>query len=262
MFYDRPDCIKLAEKVFVFKNIVPQELIDIVVKQYDSSDKSTFSYEDSIINWYVDKVAPYAHGIHDIWEKLSDLLYPEYVMHPSDSVLTVRPGDGGMFIHSDSPGKGCEDMLTQLDEYSTCCIIDYGLVFYMGDWTGGAIFYPNINPDGTVKTSGESKDGPCLEYTPEPGDVVIHSSVNPYEHGVREVESGVRYAFSNFVLRADENPGSFYNYKSTEYYEQIGDRSKEKIMQWMAPLFVSKVAYNLRVENNKSVPYDKNLTIK
>lgn len=253
MFYDRPDCIKLSEKVFVFKNVVPKELTDKVLSQYNSSDQKEFRYDDSIIDWYADKVAPYAHGIHDVWESLSDLLYPEYVMHPSSSVLTVRPGDGGMFIHSDSPGKGCEDMLTQLDEFSTCCVIDYGLVMYMGEWTGGAIFYPNINPDGSVKEDGSNVEGPCLEYTPEPGDVVVHSSMHPYEHGVREVESGVRYAFSNFVLRSDENPGSFYNYKSPEYYEQIGDRSEGQIMGWMAPLFKSPVAHKLRLEHGKPI---------
>jgi hypothetical protein len=215
MFYDRPDCIKLSEKIFVFKNVIPKEMLEEYTKQLDSQPKEEFKYEDSIINWYQDKVAPYVHGIHDIWEKLSDLLYPEYVIHPSSNVLTVRPGDGGMFIHSDSPGKGCEDMLSQLDEFSTCCIIDYGLVLYMGEWTGGAIFYPNIRVDGTVKQDGEDRDADCLEYYPEHGDIVIHSSTHPYEHGVREVESGVRYAFSNFVLRADENPGSFKKLQDT-----------------------------------------------
>jgi len=255
MFYDRPDCIKLSEKIFVFKNIVPQNLIDTFVSNLADQPREEFKYEDSLINWYHDKVAPYVHGIHDIWEHISELLYPEYVVHPSANVLTVRPGDGGMFIHSDSPGKGCEDMLTQLDEFSTCCIIDYGLVMYMGEWTGGAIFYPNIRPDGTVKQDGEDREGPCLEYIPEPGDIVIHSSVTPYEHGVREVETGVRYAFSNFVLRADENPGSFHNYKSPGYYEAIGDRSPEAIQEWMAPLFRSETAHKLRLEHGKPILY-------
>jgi hypothetical protein len=254
MFYDRPDCIKLAEKIFVIKNAVPKELVDSYVEQLSVAPREDFKYEESLINWYVDKVSPYIHGIHDIWEKISDVLYPEYVIHPSLNVLTVRPGDGGMFIHSDSPGRGCEMHLTQLDEWSTCCIIDYGLVFYMGEWTGGAIFYPNINPDGTVKQDGDSREGACLEYMPEPGDIVIHSSTNPYEHGVREVESGIRYAYSNFVLKAEENPGTFYNYKTTEYYAQIGDRGREAILDnWARPFYTSETVIRLKKEHGITV---------
>ena len=255
MFYDRPDCIKLAEKVFVFKNAIPKEMIDNFTKKLNAAPRDQFKYEESLIDWYKEKMSPYIHGIHDIWEKISDVIYPEYVIHPSLNVITVRPGDGGMFIHSDSPGRGCELHLTQLDEWSTCCIIDYGLVMYMGEWTGGAVFYPNIDSKGKVKEDGASRDEDCLEYTPEPGDIVIHSSTHPYEHGVREVESGVRYAFSNFVLKAEENPGTFYNYKTPEYYEQIGDRSEETIMhKWNLPFYTSETV--IRLKNEHGIPLD------
>jgi hypothetical protein len=46
-------------------------------------------------------------------------------------------------------------------------------------------------------------------------------------HGVKEVTSGVRYAFSNFCLPATKNPGSFYNFNSEEY---LNIRSKENFL--------------------------------
>jgi len=250
MFYDRPDCIKLAEKIFLFKNIIPKELLTDITKEYQNMHSDKFAYEDTLISWYSNKVGAYVPQIHEAWEIISDLLYPEYIMHPSVSVLAVRPGDGGMFVHADSPGRGCEDMLTQLDEYSTCCIIDYGLVMYMGDWTGGAIFYPNLNPDGSVKMHENVQEG-CFEYSPEPGDIIIHSAHTPYEHGVREVESGIRFAYSNFVLKNEENPGSFYTYKSPEYYEQIS--KKDFIVDWIMPLYQSDVSIKLRNQTGKDL---------
>ena len=57
-----------------------------------------------------------------------------------------------------------------------------------------------------------------------------------FRSGVREVTSGTRYAFSNFVLRADENPGTFNNYGTHEYYKQIGNKTTEELEAWMEPL--------------------------
>lgn len=248
MFYDRPDCIKLAEQVYVFKNYIPEEMRKPIEEQLNAVEKEKFKYEESLINWYVDKVSPIPDGIHTMWEHVSDLIYPEYVIHPMVSLLTIRPGDGGMFIHSDSPGKGCEMELSQLDVWSTCCLIDYGMVGYLGDFTGGAVFYPNIHPDGTIKE--DDFDGPCLEYTPEPGDIVIHSALHPYNHGVREVESGIRYAFSNFVLKAEDNPGTFHNYKSEGYNKFFEGKTidKELLNMWMQPFYESATVRRLLKE--------------
>jgi hypothetical protein len=76
----------------------------------------------------------------------------------------------------------------------------------------------------------------CFEYKAERGDLVIHSSFSPYEHGVREVTSGTRYAFACFSLKAQDNPGSFYNYKTEEYYNQIGNKTFKSLARWASPL--------------------------
>jgi len=39
------------------------------------------------------------------------------------------------------------------------------------------------------------------------------------------------------VLKAEDNPGTFYNYKTPEYYERIGDGSLDRLTNvWMMPL--------------------------
>jgi hypothetical protein len=244
-FYDRPDCIKLSSYIdaygtpsgiFLFKNFIPEDLMLDMQKEIEQEDyRDSFKYEGTLISWYTNKMTPRPKRLLEFWELISELLYPHYVIHPSQSILNVRPGDGGMFTHSDSPGKNQCHRLSQDDKYATCCLIDYGVVAYFGNFIGGKIFYPDINTDGTVKTDDNRYPGQ-FEYQPERGDLIIHSAFDPYSHGVQEVESGVRYAFSNFSLKAIDNPGTFYNYKTEEYYKQIGNRTEEEINAWMQPL--------------------------
>jgi len=242
-FYDRPECIRLSDYtdaygtpsgIFLFKKFIPEELMLDMEKELEQKKNEDFKYKGTLISWYTDKVSPRPTRLHELWEMISELLYPQYVIHPSQSVLTIRPGDGGMFCHSDSPGKGQCHLLSQDDKYDTCCVIDYGLVAYFGNFEGGSIYYPSIGKDAKPKESNFNDE--CFEYTPKRGDLIIHSAFDPYGHGVREVESGIRYAFSNFVLKAEDNPGTFYNYKTEEYYKQIGNKTPEEQDKWMIPL--------------------------
>ena len=247
MFYDREDCIKASffpddygtqSGVFIFKGFFTDEeckTVEDELKDYDMSSK----YKDTLISWYANKVSPPLASIHPLWEKASELLYPEYVMHPQGNVLIITPEmNEGMFTHSDSPGKGECHRLSQVDVWKTCCVLDFGLVGYFGNFDGGEIFYVNINKDGN-RNDGIGEQN-CLTIKPERGDLVIHGAFSPHSHGVRPVSSGRRYAFSNFVLRAEDNPGSFYNYKTPEYYEQIKDKDTLTLEQftgiWMKPL--------------------------
>jgi len=238
MFYNRPDCIKLADGIYVFKNYVPKDMHDKFVKKLESFNEKDFYEEGNAIDWYADKMSPNIDGIIELWEHISELIYPEYVINPQDKVITSRPGQAGMFVHTDSPGKEHAHELTQNDTYSTCSLIDYGVVTYLGDFTGGEVYYPVFNPDGTVKTENNLEGE--LEYKPGQGDVVIHQSTFPHIHGTREVTSGTRYAFSCFATKASENPGSFYNYKTKEYYDLVGDKSPDRIAAWLTPLFNNK----------------------
>lgn len=243
-FYDRPDCIRLSKFVdeygtesgiFLFKNAFPEDLVKSIELQLNAENEEDFTYDDTLISWYSDKLSPAVRGLHQAWEIIGDILGPEWVIHPQNNVLTVRPGHGGMFIHSDSPGKNQCNLLSQVDVWSTCCVIDYGVVAYFGEWEGGAVFYPGIDPETSLNRGFADNDN-CFEYKPERGDIVIHSAFAPYNHGVREVTSGVRYAFSNFSLKAIDNPGTFHNYNSPEYIAQIGDKSAEAVSKWMNPL--------------------------
>lgn len=243
MFTDHPKCEKVADKIYIFRNIIPKDMIASVRSELDQYDKNSINNVWSVREWYSDKVTGPLMSSFDVWEFISELIYPEIVIHPQRSMLITNENDEGMFVHADSPGKGRCDLLTEIDTWQTCCELEYGIVSYFGEFTGGNLYYPNINIDGTIKenldiTWGKTNE-PCLEVQVQEGDIVFHSATSPYEHGVRKVDSGRRYAFSCFALLAEDNPGTFYNYKTPEYYKQIGDKTEKELRIWNTPFEVN-----------------------
>jgi hypothetical protein len=243
MFYDKPNCTKLADRIYVFKNIIPKEIMDSVNSDLSMYERESLQNDWSVRDWYKDKMSESYPSCFSVWKFISDLIYPEIVIHPVTSFMVNLPGDEGMFVHSDSPGKGNCHMLLEIDQWTTCCELEYGAIAYFGEFTGGKLFYPHINPDGTVKEGNELTkerlEEPCLEIQPEAGDIVLHGACSPYDHGTRETTSGARFAFSTFALLAVDNPGTFYNYKTPEWQEQIGkyeNPTSDQLNNWNTPL--------------------------
>jgi hypothetical protein len=220
MFTENPNLTQLAEKVFIYKDFLTKEevsLINDIVKDMTFGD-----------HWFEEiefKVTPAIPELLDVWKKVSAFLQPTHVIHPLLSMIYFGEGKQ-MLPHCDSPGEGHEDDLTVPDVWSTCCLLDYGVITYFGEFTGGELYYPN--QDLTVEV--------------KPGDLVIHGAHSDYMHGVKPVTSGMRFAFSNFSLKADKNPGTFPNYGTPEYEEAVKD-----ITKWLMPI----------KENERSVKLDE-----
>jgi hypothetical protein len=213
MFTDNPNIEQYEDKlIYIYRNFFSKEYVDrinAIVKKWEGTLLSRDSAKEvHNIDWYVEKTTPLIPELVDGWNQISELMSPEYIIHPQLSLARMQTGEE-MFVHADSPGEDMEEDLTQIDLWSTCCILTWGLVGYFGEFTGGDIYYPGI--DGGISVS---------VY---PGDLIIHSALHPYEHGVKPVESGTRYAFSNFSLKTEKNPGTFYNYGTPECSERQKD---------------------------------------
>lgn len=249
MFTDNPNIEQIAPKIWIYKNFINGELlekIESLVKEHGDARSI-----DHNLEWYNSRSTDIIYELLEVWEKASELIYPELVMHPQSYLLVSRPDQEGMFIHSDAPGEPHENCgpicgtcdiesakLISEDRWNTCCRLHYGLVIYFGEFEGGEIFYPHVDKDGTWVGASKPMDaGTELRVKPGRGDLVIHGAHNDYAHGVDAVSSGVRFAFSNFVLPTSSNPGTFYNYKSDEYNAQI-KKAKETInlKEWMTPI--------------------------
>lgn len=204
MFTNNPNLIKLDDGIMIYPNFLTKEEVSYITNLIEDKVNSGIEQTESLIPWYRDKQIELLE-LFPIWERISQFLSPTHVIHPMLKVQIIRPGDGGMFVHEDSPGEGNDHELTNVDVWTTCPLLDYGVITYFGDYEGGELFYPNLN----------------IEISPKPGDLVIHGATSKWKHGVKEVTSGVRYAFSNFSLKAEKNPGTFYNYGTKEYYDQV-----------------------------------------
>lgn len=221
MFYDKPNVQKIDEKIFYYPNFVPQEKvkqINKIMDQYTKEEIGEKNYIDAI-DWYRDKISPRIPELIEVWDLISEFLAPEYIIHPTLHLQVIRPGDGGMFIHCDSPGEGNHEDLTQIDKWNTCCVIHYGAVAYFGDFEGGENLYPNQQ----------------LEFQVKPGDLIIHGAHSDVQHGVKEVTSGIRYAYANFVLPTEKNPGTFATYGTKEDLE----RKKDPLELWEKPIIAN-----------------------
>jgi hypothetical protein len=214
MFTDNPNVEQIADQVWVYRNFITEEENETILrlmKEHEESykdSKDAFIFKDQYIDWYKDKTGPLMPELKPIWDRLSMMLYPEHYIHPQLFVNVMRPGDEGMFVHADSPGMNMEHDLTQLDRWSTCCRLSHGVVAYMGDYEGGEIFYPNIEADGRIKDRPGDPDD-CLQVDVRPGDVAIHGATHPWEHGVRKITSGIRFAYSNFCMEKEHAPGTY-----------------------------------------------------
>jgi hypothetical protein len=214
MFTDNPKVEQVAEQVWIYRGfITPEENENIMrlMREHEATykdSKDAFVFRDQYIDWYKDKTGPSMPELKPIWDRLSMMLYPEHYIHPQLFVNVMRPGDEGMFVHADSPGMNMEHDLTQLDRWSTCCRLSHGVVAYMGDYEGGEIFYPNIEADGRIKDRPGDPDD-CLQVDVRPGDVAIHGATHPWEHGVRKITSGIRFAYSNFCMEKEHAPGTY-----------------------------------------------------
>jgi hypothetical protein len=224
MFQNNKNITKLADKIYIYKQFIPKEKVEEIngiMSKNLTEELINYGNKFQNVEWYKGKTSILIPELIDVWDAANELISPEYIIHPNLNFQIIRPGDGGMFLHQDSPGENMEEELTQPDRWSTCCIIHYGLVVYFGDFTGGEVYYPRQN----------------LECAVQPGDLVIHGAHTDCEHGVREVTSGIRYAYSNFMLPVEKNPGTFPSYGTPEDLE----RKKQGLTSvWNVPINLTK----------------------
>lgn len=244
-FRKNPNIEQVAPKVFIYKNFITGDLLEKINKILIDNETESPKIDHNI-DWYSSRATRSVPELHEVWEKASDLIYPELSMHPQLSVLRTKVGDEGMFAHSDAPGSPHENcgpicgtceiasqVLIAPDMWNTCCRLHYGLIVYFGDFEGGEIYYPNINKNGEYVGNAEPfNNGEELLVKPGNGDLVIHGAHGDYYHGTKPITKGIRFAFSNFVLPSHTNPGTFYNYKTKEYFNQIDFIKQDPSNRW------------------------------
>lgn len=186
MFKTDDSAIKLAGEIYLFKNFASAEECSSIVASLETFSINGWSNETNYDE--TSEVIPHLQVVKgaDVFElnrRLSNLVAPDFEPLPNSSLNRLLTGQS-LQEHWDSPGEDAILPDDISDPYKTCHIVKYGAVVYLSDFGGGEIYY--------------SEQG--IEYKPEVGDLVIHSSFPDYRHGVREVTSGVRYVYSTFLI--------------------------------------------------------------
>lgn len=116
--------------------------------------------------------------LEGIWQRAKDCYKSDYlseehnISFTSTNHVNVFREGVSMKVHTDT------------GPYAENKTIIHGFVIYLNDnYVGGEIYYP-------IKG---------IEIKPSKGSFVIHPGSSEYQHGVREVISGVRYALTMFV---------------------------------------------------------------
>jgi hypothetical protein len=187
MFKENKGVLKLDEEIFLIPSFASEEEMAPILEYLKNINEDMFVSEAKN-EWYNNRLTKPIPQLIPIYERMRDLVMPEYEILPEISVTRLLTGES-MFVHADSPGADNKHLVTSDDPYETCHSIRYGLVMYLNDdYLGGEIHYPNRG----------------ITYKPKSGDLIIHSSFEEYSHGVKEVILGTRYVYSNFILPKGE----------------------------------------------------------
>jgi hypothetical protein len=229
MFKDHPNVVKLAPEVYLYRNFLSEQDLSVLQKAIDALEDSQWLNKDK---YGPDSVIPAPNqvfqgsdGLKLLYEKSVEFFGPEYAPLPSKGISKMIEGQA-LEVHWDSPGHpddhDHDDTMKDFfakkekgvlyDPLDTCHIVQYGYVMYLNDFTGGEIYYTDIN----------------LEIAPQKGDLVVHSASSKYKHGVKPVVKGPRYAYTNFITLAQDSPMTLDEYLEEEHVMEMRNEAIAK----------------------------------
>jgi hypothetical protein len=178
-FENNPNITKVYEDIWVYENFLNQEECVNLKNLADSLTEPQWNEANSPLDWYNGKVSIALPELLKVNDKVNIVVAPNYIATPNSSFHRMFAGDS-MHEHEDTCG---ENEATSNDVFGTCAITKYGAVAYFADsFEGGELYYPGLG----------------LKIKPRAGDLLIHGAL--IRHGVAEVTSGVRYAYSTFLV--------------------------------------------------------------
>lgn len=174
---------EIGDEIYVYKNFLSEEECSLIVNSLDN-----FSKEDWEINRFND--LPTIQNVKElnlVYEKLNSILPDHLFLAGKQLTAFIMQKYKTWPEHYDSDylQSTKKSMLSYKEgmKYVEKNYCVYGSIVYLNDFEGGEIYYPNQN----------------IEYHPNKGDLVIHSSEAKCLHGVKMVKSSKRYTYANLI---------------------------------------------------------------
>lgn len=190
MFYDDPKFEKIGQDIYVYKNFISKQEIDSIMA-FVEDNPDLWANNDP--NKPQERSSSEIPQLKNISSRLNKIVGRGHFVKQNASMIRLLKGDDWQ-IHSDNHNsiniRKLAKMLKNGEDFSYANNNIYGIVLYFNEFEGGEIFYPTQD----------------VEYKPKAGDLVIHSSDEHCEHGVKPVLSEVRYSYSNAIYEVVKIP--------------------------------------------------------
>jgi hypothetical protein len=178
-----PNVEQIAEDIYLYKNFLSDEMANYYTAKLDAHDEPEWSthgnYEpnDHENPFWNDKLSLdiLEHHFHD---NVFNYFAPDYWLYEHDNFVRLKTGES-----SDLDNNEASHMLG-------IRFPDYKIALYLGEFTGGEIMFPELD----------------FQYKPESKDLLIFSTNASHSHRTKEVLSGTRYAYVDFLTY---HPGYF-----------------------------------------------------
>jgi hypothetical protein len=175
--------VEIHEGIYLHKKFIHRQLLNaytekvISLSEDDWRQHGNFKIGDHAGTFWGDKCSLdiVSRQFHD---EIFNFFAPNYWMYQHDNFVRLKTGQSSSldnnkrFMNNETP------------------IAEYKVGLYFGDFTGGAISFPNLN----------------FKYQPEHNDLLVFKVSKDHAHLTEEVLSGTRYAYSDCLI---PHPGYF-----------------------------------------------------
>ena len=181
---------QIGNQIYVYKNFLSKKECDDIVFLLDSLEENKWiSDRPDMIMRRTDRL----EEIIFVRNKMLEIVPDGLILGPACTATRLVSGDSWAEhsdVHDFLEIEKNASMYVEGDPYEEKNLSVYGSVVYFNKFDGGEIYYP---------TQG-------IVYSPNPGDLVIHSSSPVCFHGVKPVISEKRYSYSNHMYKKVKVP--------------------------------------------------------
>jgi hypothetical protein len=183
---------KIGEDIYVYENFLSLDQCNDIVNFLELLEEDKWVSDSPYFENVMRRTEPISN-INEVRIKIESLIPEGWFLGPSTCAVRMQEGSSWgehADVHDFAEIEEKASLYVEGMPYEEKDLSIYGTVVYFNKFEGGEIYYP---------TQG-------IEYSPNPGDLVIHSSSPECLHGVKKVISEKRYSYSNHIYKKIKVP--------------------------------------------------------